>query len=66
MNYYKECFFKKSTLLEIAAASLSHFRNPRAPGASVYKEMRTGSDPAWEEVCLYNPICPFGICKFPL
>lgn len=34
-------------------------------GATPYKALGAGSDPARGEVRPFNPICPFGICEFP-
>ncbi|XP_023057732.2 synaptojanin-1 [Piliocolobus tephrosceles] len=28
--------------------------------------METGSALAWEEVCLFDPVCPFDVCEFPI
>lgn len=57
MNYYKECFLKKCSPRNRCQTSET-LRSTRR-GVSLYEALRTGSDPAWEEVCLFNPICSF-------
>lgn len=34
-------------------------------GASLCEVLRTGSDPAWDKVCLFNSVLPFQYLRVP-